>query len=328
MKGVHHFVESLTRGKEQTLCVLNGIVGDALEERITGLAIPMTLTTGNERLLLTRAAFRNAALPDSSRICILAHGNCGSHRGWGFKNNRSSNYGSLLQRDFGFTPFFLRYNSGLHISTNGKLLSNLLEKLIYCYPCKVQEVVLVGHSMGGLVFRSACHYGRKERRKWIQLIKKIFYLGTPHLGTHLEKLGKLTTTILKHIPNPITKAIVILGDLRSAGIKDLRHGYLIDEDWQNKNADNLFYGHQNTTPLLKTADHYFICGTLSKVDGSKMGRLFGDGLVHPASGTGRGLFTSSDIPFLNNHCKIISGISHRHLQRSTRVYEQIRDWCD
>jgi hypothetical protein len=140
-------------------------------------------------------------------------------------------------------------------------------------------------------------------------------------------MGKLTTTILNLIPNPVTKAIVSLGDLRSAGIKDLRHGYLTDQDWQRETADHLFYWHQNSTPLLKKSDHYLICGTLSKVAGSKMGRLFGDGLVHPASSTGRGLFASSSIPFLEDHCKIIPGISHVHLQRSQRVYKQIRGWC-
>ena len=109
--------------------------------------------------------------------------------------------------------------------------------------------------------------------------------------------------------------------------KDLRHGYLTDEDWRGKNADSVFYWHQTKTPLLKKASHYLICGTLSKVANSRMGRLFGDGLVHPASGTGQGLFSSSTIPFLRDHCKVIPGISHQHLRRSGKVYGQIKAWC-
>lgn len=321
------FVALLDKATQRTLHVMNGVIGDMLENKGTGLAMKMTLYASNKPLTVTKKCLSQIKLPDTDKICILAHGNCGSEKGWAFKENPSANYGSLLQKDFGFTPFYLRYNSGLHISVNGKRLSDLLEKFIRCYPKKVREVILVGHSMGGLLFRSACHYGQKEKRKWIKLISKIFYLGTPHLGTHFERLGKLTTSLLNQIPNPFTKAFVFLGDLRSAGIKDLRHGYLIDEDWQNKDADNLFYLHQNKTPLLKGSDHYLICGTLSKVAGSKMGRFFGDGLVHPASGTGQGLFSSSAIPFLKENCKIITGISHHRLQKSPLVYEQIKAWC-
>lgn len=320
MEKMQKFVSSMARGTQKTLFILNGVLGDTLEKNKTGLALKMALHDTFGPLNLTKKALSHCDLPNTGKICILAHGSCSSEKAWGFKGNKSTNYGSLLQKDFDFTPFFLRYNSGLHISTNGKRLSNLLEKFIQAYPTKINEIILVGHSMGGLLFRSACYYGQKENKKWIGMIKKIFYLGTPHSGTHLEKLGKLTTTILNQIPNPITRMIVTLGDLRSAGIKDLRHGFITDEDWQNKNSDTFFYRHKNKTPLLKDTHHYIICGTLSKVAGSKMGYLFGDGLVHPTSGTGRSLF-------LKENCKIIPGISHHHLQASKKVYQQIKIWC-
>lgn len=272
----------------------------------------------------------SSKISGSGKICILAHGSCGSEMGWTFFDEASgekTDYGSLLERDFGFAPLYLRYNSGLHISTNGKRLSALLEKLIASSPTKIREVVLVGHSMGGLLFRSACHYGQKENRKWIRLVSKVFYLGSPHLGTHWEKLGKLTTTVLNTIPTPVTRLISTLGELRSAGVKDLRHGYVTDEDWRRKNANDLFYRHRNRTPLLETAGHYLICGTLSKVPGSKIGSLLGDGLVPTASGTGQGYFPSSAIPFRKEHCRILLGISHYRLQKSLRVYEQMKQWC-
>ena len=321
-------ITALTKGGEWTLRVLNGVIGDTLEDRNTVLAMKMLLYYKEQPLELTLRRLSHSQLPKTGKICILAHGSCGSEKGWTLKGRSGNNYGTLLQQDFGLTPFFLRYNSGLHISTNGKRLSDLLETLVRRYPSKVREVVLVGHSMGGLVFRSACYYGERDKRQWVGLVRKVFYIASPHLGAHFENLGKLTTTLLGKIPNPITRLIASLGDLRSAGIKDMRHGYLTDEDWQKKNADKLFHWHQNKTPLLKTADHYLICGTLSKVAGSRMGRVFGDGVVHPASGTGRGLFASSAIPFLEDHCKIIPGISHAHLQRSRRVYQQIKEWCN
>ncbi len=312
---------------DRMLCVLNGVFGDSFEDNKYNLGIKMSFYFQGKPIKTTKSSLSKIALPHSDKICILVHGSCGSEKGWNFKKHDATSYGSLLQQDFGYVPFFVRYNSGLHISTNGKHLSNLLEKLVRSYPQKVRELVFVGHSMGGLVFRSACYYGQKDKRSWIKLVRKIFYLGSPHLGTHLEKLGKLTTTILFQIPNPITKLLVTLGDLRSAGVKDMRHGYIVEEDWKNENAEKLFYWHQHRIPLLNKADHYLICGTLSKTENSMLGRWFGDGLVHPASGLGKGLFASSKLPFLEDHCKIIAGITHPHLQRSNRVYQQIKHWC-
>ncbi len=328
MKKIQNIVTSLTKGKARTLAILNGVIGDTLEKSKSPLSLKMTLSSSDKPLTLTKRALNKIQLSDNGKICILAHGNCGSDKDWNFKNEPSKNYGSMLQNDLGHTPFYLCYNSGLHISVNGKRFSDLLEKFVQSYPKKIKQIILIGHSMGGLVYRSACYYGVKEKRKWPKHINKIFYLGSPHLGTHLEKFGKLTMTVLGQIPNPVTRAITLLGDLRSAGIKDLRHGYITEADWQKQNADNLFYLHQNKTPLLKKTNHYLICGTLSKVAGSKMGRFFGDGMVHPASGTGQGLLPKSAIPFLPAHSTIIVGISHQHLLRSHRVYSHIKQWCE
>jgi pimeloyl-ACP methyl ester carboxylesterase len=321
-KAIHKNIKKM----DGTVRILNGVFGDTLEKKKTGFEMKTTFYFAGEPLTMTKEGLEKVAAAGGGKICILAHGSCGSEKGWEFPEDLSQNYGSLLEKDFCFTPVFLRYNSGLHISTNGKRLSALLEEFVRHYPKKITQIVLVGHSMGGLVFRSACHYGQEENKKWVKLVRKVFYLGSPHLGTHLEKLGKLAVTILKQIPNPIVRSIVLLGDLRSAGVKDLRHGYLTDEDWQKEKSDRLFYRHKNKTPLLKNADHYLICGTISKVAGSRMGKLFGDGLVHPASGTGKGLLKSSAIPFLEEHCKIIPGVSHSRLQRSQEVYDQIKVW--
>lgn len=318
---MNNWIQTVARGTERTLCVINGIFGDTLEKNKMGLQ--MALYVGDEPVRLTTQVLEEMKHSPTGKICILAHGNCGSHQGWKFKGENPLTYGTLLQQDFGFDPYFLRYNSGLHVSTNGKTLSNLIDQLIASHPQKINEILLVGHSMGGLVFRSACHYGQKGKREWVGLVKKVFYLGSPHLGTHVEKIGKITTSILKQIPSPITKGIATVGNWRSAGIKDLRHGFLTDEEWQMKEADDLFYLHQKRIPLLKGTDHYLICGTISKVKNSKMGRLFGDGMVSPSSAMGQGFF-SDDIPFLKKHCKIIPGVSHNQLLKSKKVYSQIK----
>ena len=327
MKRIKKISKTLAKARYRALVIFNGIFGDSLEKHQSSFSIQMRIYGKNKPLTLSKKKLNEAGLPRSGKICLLAHGMCGSEKGWNFKEDPSRNYGSLLEKDKGFTPLFLRYNSGLHISENGKRLSDLLEQLVLYYPVKITELVLVGHSMGGLVFRSACYYGEKEQKSWVKQVKKIFYLGSPHLGNHFELLGKITTSILSLIPNPITKAIVKLGDLRSAGIKDLRHGYITEEEWSSENADKLFYWHENKTPLLKSAKHFLICGTIAKDADSKWGRILGDGVVHPSSATGRSLFTSSPIPFVKDHCKTFAGTSHIELQKSLRVYEQILAWC-
>lgn len=324
---VHNLIVSLSGERLGYLSVLNGIIGDRLEGQDSRYAIPMALYAGVERLPVSGSSLDQLALASKGRISVLAHGSCSSEKDWSFGRAPLTDYGSLLQADGAYVPFYLRYNSGLHISTNGKRCSDLLEDLVRRYPLQVKEIILIGHSMGGLIFRSACYYGTREHRRWVKLVGRIFYLGSPHFGTHFEKFGKLTTTILHLIPTIPTKAIAALIELRSAGIKDLRHGYLIDQDWEDENADDLFYVHQNKIPLLKTANHYLICGTLSKAADSRIGRLFGDGMVHPGSGTGRGLLPKSRIPFPEDHCRIFPGISHYNLLKSRKVYRQIRAWC-
>ena len=322
----HDCVVSLSGDRVGYLCILNGVIGDLLETQKSRLSIPMAFYPKGPRSAGSEGK-RLSVLAEGGKICVLAHGSCTSEKDWSFRGDPSKDYGSLLRADLGFQPLYLRYNSGLHISTNGKRFSDLLEKMILRSPKKVTEIVLLGHSMGGLIFRSACYYGKKEKKKWVGLVKKIFYVGSPHWGTHFEKFGKLTTTILRLIPTLPTKAISALIEHRSAGIKDLRHGYLIDEDWQGQGADDLFYIHKNKVPLLETAEHYLICSTLSKSLNSRAGRLFGDGMVHPGSGTGNGLFPSSRIGFREDHCKIFPGVSHYNLLKTMKVYRQIRVWC-
>ncbi len=312
--------------KDRSLSVANGVIGDSLEKS-PSLAVPMVLSAGSPNNPLRPEQFGQVTISPDGKVCVLAHGSCGSDSDWNFKSKSPTTYGSLLKKDLGFDPFYLRYNTGLHISTNGKRLSNLLETFVESKNSQIKELILIGHSMGGLVFRSACHYGQLENREWVKLVKKVFYLGSPHLGTHFEKFGKLTTTVLRQVPNLVTNAIASFLDLRSAGIKDMRHGYLTDEDWDHNDAENLMRHHPSKIPLLSHADHYLVCATLAKKIDSRMARIFGDGMVHPASGTGRGLIESSRIPFKEEHTKVFAGVSHLGLLKNRKIYSQIKNWC-
>jgi len=304
-------VQSLAELNPRYLSVLNGIVGDALAERKSRLAIPMSLI-GEVK---------------GGKLCILVHGLCDSEETWRFPDDPALSYGALIQKDFGFAPLYLRYNTGLHISTNGRALAKLLGEIEETSPGAIQELIFIGHSMGGLVVRSACHYGQEAGANWARRVRKIFLLGTPHLGTDFERIGNLTAAILKFVPTPVTWGLANLGNRRSAGIKDLRFGYLLDEDWKDQDPDALWKDNSHAVPLLEAAEHYLIAGSVAKESENFLIRYFGDGLVPGRSAAGRSLTKKRNIPFVQDYFKLIKGVSHGSLARHPKVYQQIKQWC-
>ncbi|UUZ51461.1 GPI inositol-deacylase [Massilia sp. B-10] len=97
------------------------------------------------------------------------------------------------------------------------------------WPVAVDELLIVAHSMGGLVARSACHAAQEEGHSWPGLLRKMAFLGTPHHGAPLERGGNWVhlVTDLSAYSAPFSR----LAKIRSAGITDLRHGSVLDEDW-------------------------------------------------------------------------------------------------
>lgn len=303
--------QNFTRIEGHRLSILNGIIGDTLAARGSELAIEMEL--------FGRVSGR--------KLCIFVHGLCDYEGRWLNPEHPERSFGNRLHQDLGYTPLYLRYNSGLHISTNGRQLNRLLSKLCSKASDPIEEIIFIGHSMGGLVVRSACHYGETSDAPWIQYVKKIIFLGTPHHGNDYEKLGNLASAILKTIPNLVTKAIAGIGNKRSAGIKDLRFGYLVDEDWQGHNADAFWRDNRHPVPLMKSVDYYIIAGSLARDSDNIFTQYFGDGLIPHWSASGRSFAKSKQIPFPEKHFKTVKGVSHMGLTRSRRVYRQIRQWC-
>ncbi len=290
--------------------MLNGVIGDSLAALKSNLAIKMQLIGKNK----------------TGKLCIFVHGLCATEAAWYYAKNPTKSYGTLLQKDLGFDPIFVRYNSGLHISTNGKQLAKLLSQFLSTAP--VQEIIFFGHSMGGLVVRSACHYAQKSKAPWIKAISKIFLIGTPHHGNDYEKLGNLTTRVLKLVPNLFTNGIAWLGNRRSAGIKDLRFGNLLDEDWRGHDPDALWQDNRHPVPLLENVKYYIIAGSLAKKKDNIFTQYFGDGMVPMRTAAGRSFNKSRTLLFLQDHFKIIKGVSHPKLSRHPKVYKQIQKWCE
>jgi Predicted acetyltransferases and hydrolases with the alpha/beta hydrolase fold len=303
-------VQSFPDANARYLSVLNGVVGDSLEAFKSELAISMTMRG-----------------EPGAKTCVLVHGLCDSEKTWEFEEDPLLDYGTMLQRELDYHPVYLRYNSGLHISTNGRRLAQQLNELVESSAEPIEEMIFIAHSMGGLVVRSACHYGQQSGDAWVKRVKKIFFLGTPHLGSDWEKLGNLTSAVLRLIPTLFTWGIAFLGNKRSAGIKDLRFGYLVDEDWAEHDSDLLWKDNRHPVPLLEGVDYFLIGGTLAKKDGNFFTEYFGDGLVPPRSAHGRSYFKSKCLAFLPENSAMLRGLSHSRLARHPEVYQQILRWC-
>lgn len=308
--GALKVIHPLTGGRYRYQSVLNGLVGDTLEAEKHPLSIDMDI--------LGKAK--------GKKVCLFVHGLFDNEHAWDFPRKPAQDYGTMLKKDLGFTPLYVRYNTGLHISTNGRRLARRLTQWFKTHPPLPQEIVLVGHSMGGLVIRSACHYGRKQKAPWVNRVKKIFFLGTPHLGTDWEKIGQLTRIILQWIPNPITMGIAAIGDRRSAGIKDLRFGHLLDEDWKGKQGDALWHHNRPAVPLLKHVDYYLMTAILAKDSKNVFWEYFGDGLVPLRSALGKSFIKHKALPFLPEHIKNFKGLKHTDLSHHLKVYRQIQKW--
>ena len=139
---------------------LNAWAGDFLSRRENPLSIPLEFFVKGARVECTREALA-AALPGaSSKVCIFVHGLGCTDATWSFRaheqyGDREANYGKFLADDLGYTALYVRYNTGLHISQNARQLARALDELLDAYPVPVEEIVLIGHSMGGLVSRGA-----------------------------------------------------------------------------------------------------------------------------------------------------------------------------
>lgn len=182
---------------ESMLAALNGVVGDYLARTNNPLAIPMSLRRNGRRLVIEKPRLQAAIRNPSGKVVLLAHGLC--HNDLQLRGN-GRDLGAALARNFGYSPLYLHYNTGLHISENGQALAMLLETLIEQWPVPVEEFAIIGHSMGGLVARSAHYYGTAMGHRWPAHLRRMVFLGTPHHGSPLERLGIWRTTRWKPAP--------------------------------------------------------------------------------------------------------------------------------
>jgi len=310
------------------LAVLNAILGDELADQGSPLAIRMAVRRSRADVAPGREELEVAFPEATSKVAVFVHGlgeteeSCrlnADDQGLGTE----STYGSRLAEDLGYTPVYLRYNTGLHISENGRYLTALLDDVVEGWPTPVAELLLVGHSMGGLVARSAGHYAQQRNHSWVSTLRHVFYLGSPHLGAGLEQWVNRLSSVLGKLNESRPLASVL--DRRSAGIKDLRSGHLLDEHWRDARPRQKSPG--SDVPLIPWANHYAVSATVTTNRLNPLGRLVGDLLVQPASARGRSR-NGDHIPFPVEHRRHFGGLHHFRLLNHPSVYEAMREWLD
>ena len=314
---------------ELAIAAVNGFAGDRLARDGNPLATTMSLRHGGRRVRLERGALAAAFANPSARLVVFVHGLACNESLWALHaarhyGNRHTTYGSRLQADLGYTPLYVRYNTGKHIADNGREFARLLDRLVNEWPVPIDELTVVGHSMGGLVARSACHHGQAAGEEWVRLLRHVVFLGSPHRGAPLEKAANVSAWLLGLVD--VTRPLADALNGRSVGIKDLRFGSLRDEEWQGVDRDALLSGRSSDIPLLATANHYFVAATLTRDARHPLGVAVGDLLVRPASAWGRG--RTQHLQFPLEHARHFGPLTHLELLNHPDVYDQMRRWLE
>jgi pimeloyl-ACP methyl ester carboxylesterase len=307
---------------DATLAILNGVVGDHLVRSGNALATEMSWAL-HDRALVRRAGALASAYPKpTAKLVVLVHGLMTTERVWRFRDG--DDYGSRLAAELGYTPLYLRYNSGRPIPDSGGDLADMLEALLHEYPIAIDEIVLLGYSMGGLVVRSACHAGSMREQRWLAKVKRAIYVGTPHRGAPLERAGRTVAKILQAIDDPYTNLIADLANVRSAGLKDLGDAHLRHED-RERAAISSLRDPRHPVPLLDSIQHYLIAGSLSKLP--LMAALFGDALVPLSSATDGACASLESLALPPEHVRLLLGLGHVDLAHHPDVCAVVREFC-
>ena len=260
-----------------------------------------------------------AAHPDaSSTVVVFVHGLGGTEHAWGDRES----FAARLTDETAASCVRVRYTTGRHIHANGRDLDVLLAGLTRGWPVPVERLVLVGHSMGGLVLRSAIHSGVGSGASWVPLVSDVFHLGSPHRGAPLERWAAASSAALHRLPE--TAPFARLLDTRSAGVKDLRHGAIVEADWAATDPDTDREDHAGDVPLLPTARHHFVAATLTSRRGGLLAERVGDVLVPPSSATGQGP-AGRRTAFPTDRARHVGRAHHLDLLDHPEVYAMIRD---
>jgi len=334
------------------LPVLNGALGDQLAARHDPRAIALSFRRGGHDVAVADLGLSEP----HQKTVVFVHGLMGDELIWqtGLAEAPGGplRYGPRIAAEAGVRVLYVRYNTGLHISENGRGLHQLLTDLHHTYPDALGELVLVGYSMGGLIIRSAGYYAGKSQEirtkagakkaksaaslteeplptapSWLAHVRSIFLLGVPHDGSYLEQNGQLVERLLKRINLLPTRFMSNAIARRSNGIKDLGQALLVDEDWQQPD-DPALPRPRTVVPLLPGVRYHVLVGAWLRANLPRAVRdYFGDGLVSAASGQGELFGDETALPPGTSVRTARFGQQHHGgLLRHPEVYYYLRQW--
>lgn len=306
---------------------INGAWGDWLAAQDNPLAVGMSVRRNRRDVPLTRDGLA-AAYPDATgELTVWLHGLCETEQAWWLGaedrwGDPGSSHGTRLQELTAATPVYLRYNTGRHISDNGEEFADLIGQLVGCWPVPVTGLTLVGHSMGGLVVRSACCRAENAGAEWVDLVRRIVYLGSPHLGAPLEVGAAAVRRWLARLPEtaPLGRALAS----RSVGIKDLRHGVIRAEDWDGLDFEAWLPEPEDCPPLLGSSEHFYIGCTLTSSHEHVAAKILGDALVTWPSASGKN--RRRDLKLEIDRGRHLGRLHHFDLLNHPRVWEPLAAW--
>ena len=303
--------------REAVLAAINGVLGDQLLATANPLTITMSLRNEGKPLLLEKAALAQRLPNATGKLLVVLHGLCMNDLQW---TSDGYNHADVLAKELGYTPVYLHYNTGLHTSVNGQQFAGLLEQLVNQWPLPLKDLTLLAHSMGGLVSRSACHAAEQTNLTWRNKLKSIVFLGTPHHGAPLERVGNWIDTTLGS--NWVTKPFAAIGQIRSSGITDLRYGHVLESSWPNKDRFERSPDSRLPLPLPSGVN----CFTLAAgaVDG--LGDSLGDGLVPVRSALGQHDEPQHCLAFAQDNQQVLPGLNHMELLSRLEVGTPLLKW--
>lgn len=316
-RGLGKPLESTVAGR-QLRAAVNGLIGDELRMLDDPQAITMSVRHDGEDVAVTPFPVRQVFPHATGHLVVFLHGLCESEESWRLRERVvGSTYAGRIAGETDGTPVMVRYNTGLHVSENGQHLDQLLAQLIDAWPTSVTRVTLVGHSMGGLVARAATNYAVAGNRIWPQMVKDVICLGTPHTGARLEKVAHVGSRVLHFWPTSAPFGKIL--DSRSAGILDLRHGYISADEWEGQDLTSQWGLDRIAAAPLPRAEYHFVAATIGAAKHHPVSAVLGDLLVHFSSATG-----------IDRRGAVVSGASFDYVPSANHLtllnHQQIGDW--
>jgi pimeloyl-ACP methyl ester carboxylesterase len=301
--GVGPRLEAGPRGRFVSSAV-NGLIGDRLVRDRPRMAIQTTVRAHGRDVPLDGAGLAEAFPEATGRVVVFLHGLCENESYWErWRERTGTTYAEMLAAE-GWTPVFLRANTGLGLRENGAALSALMHRLVEAWPVPVDRIALVGHSMGGLILRAAGAVASDVEEPWTDRVSDVVTLGTPHLGAPIARGIGHGSRGLSRLPE--TAAFGRILDWRSVGVHDLVAGLAED------------------VPPLPNARYRLVAATLTAQERHPVGHVVGDLLVRPPSAYGRDRYGQELFP--DATVLHLGRTDHFGLLNHPEVHLALREW--